>query len=47
MDVVEAAPNKGVLGKTFKKDAKIITETLSQLKHSDVELLEKNLENNG
>jgi glycyl-tRNA synthetase len=47
VDVVEAAPNKGVLGKTFKKDAKIITETLSQLKHSDVELLEKNLENNG
>lgn len=45
VDVVEATPNKGVLGKTFKKDAKIITDALARLQISEVEALEKDLDN--
>ncbi|XP_063901942.1 glycine--tRNA ligase isoform X1 [Zophobas morio] len=47
VDVIEAVPNKGVLGKTFKNDAKIITEALTKLSPNEVETLEKDLENNG
>lgn len=47
VDVVEAAPNKGPLGKTFKKDAKAITDALAKLQINDVENLEKSLETNG
>ncbi|XP_066260516.1 glycine--tRNA ligase [Euwallacea similis] len=47
IDVVEAAPNKGMLGKTFKKDAKTITEALAALSLSDIEDLEKSLESTG
>ncbi|KAJ8946487.1 hypothetical protein NQ314_008881 [Rhamnusium bicolor] len=43
VDVVEATPNKGLLGKMFKKDAKTITDALSNLQISDVDLLEKKL----
>lgn len=47
VDVVEAAPNKGPLGKTFKKDAKVITDTLTNLQVSDVEELERKLNSDG
>ncbi|XP_050307037.1 glycine--tRNA ligase isoform X2 [Anthonomus grandis grandis] len=47
VDVVEAAPNKGTLGKAFKKDAKIITDALANLSLSDIEVLEKGLEGSG
>ncbi|CAG9858491.1 unnamed protein product [Phyllotreta striolata] len=47
LDVVEAQPNKGLLGKTFKKDAKAITESLAKLKIDEVEELEKKLESQG
>ncbi|XP_019870544.2 glycine--tRNA ligase [Aethina tumida] len=47
VDVVEAAPNKGPFGKTFKKDAKAITDALAKLQINDVENLEKSLETNG
>lgn len=47
VDVVEAAPNKGALGKAFKKDAKAITDTLANLQVSDVEELERKLNSDG
>ncbi|RZB39530.1 glycine--tRNA ligase [Asbolus verrucosus] len=47
VDVIEAAPNKGVLGKTFKKDAKLITDSLAKLREKDLEEFERSLEANG
>lgn len=47
VDVVEAAPNKGALGKTFKKDAKAITDALANLQVSDVKELERKLNSDG
>ncbi|XP_056644958.1 glycine--tRNA ligase [Diorhabda sublineata] len=47
VDVIEAQANKGLLGKTFKKDAKIITDALAALKIDEVEILEKQLANQG
>ncbi|KAJ8985812.1 hypothetical protein NQ317_012052 [Molorchus minor] len=47
IDVVEPVANKGVLGKTFKKDAKVITDALAKLQINDMEYLERNLESNG
>lgn len=45
VDIVEAAPHMGILGKTFKKDAKSVAQYLSTLEPSQVEDLEKSLEN--
>ncbi|XP_072396702.1 glycine--tRNA ligase [Diabrotica undecimpunctata] len=47
VDVIEAQSNKGLLGKTFKKDAKTITDALAALKIGDVETLESKLESTG
>lgn len=47
IDVVEPVPNKGVIGKAFKKDAKAVTEYLSALEPKQVEELEKALQDNG
>lgn len=47
IDVVEAAPNKGTLGKVFKKDAKAVTEALASLSLQDIEALEKSLDATG
>ncbi|XP_030761384.1 glycine--tRNA ligase [Sitophilus oryzae] len=47
IDVVEAAPNKGTLGKTFKKDAKAVTDALASLSLNDIEDLEKKLASDG
>uniref|UniRef100_A0AAR5PG82 Glycine--tRNA ligase n=1 Tax=Dendroctonus ponderosae TaxID=77166 RepID=A0AAR5PG82_DENPD len=47
VDVVEAAPNKGALGKEFKKDAKKIQDTLASLSIQDIEAIEKNLDSSG
>lgn len=47
VDVVEAQPNKGALGKAFKKDAKSITDALATLDLKDVEELNKQLESKG
>lgn len=47
VDVVEALPNKGILGKTFKKDAKCISESLAALNINEIEELEKKLESDG
>ncbi|KAJ8311791.1 hypothetical protein KUTeg_010659 [Tegillarca granosa] len=43
IDVVECAPQKGVLGKVFKKEAKAITDYLSNLAEDDVNNLEQKL----
>lgn len=47
IDVVEAIPNKGVLGKYFKKDAKAITDALMNLQISELEEIEQKLESQG
>lgn len=43
VNIVEAQPNKGLLGKTFKKDAKIIIDALGKLSLEEVEDLDKKL----
>lgn len=45
-DVVAAVPNKGAIGKGFKKDAKIIMEQLAALSVEEIESLEKQLAEN-
>lgn len=47
VDVVEVVPNKAAIGKSFKKEAKIITETLSDLTAGDIENIEKQFEAGG
>jgi glycyl-tRNA synthetase len=47
IDVVEAVANKGVVGKSFKKEAKEIMEALSKLEPSAVAEVEESLKNNG
>lgn len=44
VDVVEAVPNRGVIGKTFRKEAKIVLEVLSALENNQLDQLEKSLE---
>ncbi|XP_046395890.1 glycine--tRNA ligase [Ischnura elegans] len=41
VDVVEPAPNKGVLGKAFRKEAKVVIEALERMEPEKVEELEK------
>uniref|UniRef100_A0A034WFT8 Glycine--tRNA ligase n=2 Tax=Bactrocera dorsalis TaxID=27457 RepID=A0A034WFT8_BACDO len=43
IEIAEIVPNKQTLGKTFKKDAKSITDALSKLSLSDVNEVEQNL----
>ena len=45
--MVEAVPEKGVIGKQFRKDAKVLMEWLGQLERSEVESLESRLEQDG
>jgi glycyl-tRNA synthetase len=47
IDVVEAVANKGIVGKSFKKEAKEIMEALSKLEPSTVAEVEESLKNNG
>ena len=47
LDVVECHVEKGLLGKAFKKDAKEITNYLTQLSTDQVEALEKILQEKG
>lgn len=46
-DVVEPVLNKGIIGKEFKKDAKIICDKLAALDLNDINTLEENLSSNG
>lgn len=43
VEVTEAVPNKQVLGKVFKKDAKTITDLLAKLSINDIEAMDQEL----
>lgn len=43
VEVTEAVPNKQVLGKAFKKDAKAITELLAKMAIDDIEVMDTEL----
>lgn len=47
VDVMETVPSKGVIGKAFKKEAKIVMDKLAVLSREEVEDLERQLENEG
>ncbi len=47
MDVVECVPDKGVIGKQFRKEAKPILEWLAGLDSSATEEVEKGLQTSG
>lgn len=47
VDVVEAVPNKALIGKSFKKDAKTICEKLAALDTNEQLKLQKDLSENG
>ncbi|KAJ9600090.1 hypothetical protein L9F63_009601 [Diploptera punctata] len=47
VDVTECQPNKGLIGKAFKKDAKIVMDQLAALDKEAVEELEKRLATDG
>lgn len=46
-DVVEAVPNKGVLGKQFRQDSKLVLEKLEALDTEELLALDKNLKADG
>lgn len=46
IEVTEAVPNKAVIGKAFKKDAKLITDLLAKLSLEDLGNLETALKDN-
>ena len=45
--MVEVVPDKGVIGKKYRKEAKPLMEWLAALTKTQVEDLEKNLTDNG
>ncbi|XP_043461109.1 glycine--tRNA ligase [Leptopilina heterotoma] len=47
INVVEAAPNRGLIGKTFKKDAKEILAALAALTESEIDSMEGDFKANG
>lgn len=47
VNTVEAVPNKPILGKAFKKEAKIITDKLSALSLDEVSKLADSLDKEG
>jgi len=47
VDVVEVVLEKPVVGKAFKKESKIVTEYIAALSTEEVDVLEKNLNENG
>ncbi|KAJ8917523.1 hypothetical protein NQ315_005572 [Exocentrus adspersus] len=47
VDVIEAVPNKGLIGKEFKKDAKIVTDGLANLSLSHLQELEIKFKSDG
>ncbi|XP_046419532.1 glycine--tRNA ligase [Neodiprion pinetum] len=46
VDVVEAFPNKGVLGKAFKKEAKAVLDALAALNKNEIAVLEGKISKN-
>ena len=47
VDVVEVVPEKGVLGKQFRKEAKPLMDRLTTLSCTEIESMEKQLKDNG
>ena len=47
VDVVEILPEKGVIGKKYRKEAKPLMDWLAGLKKTEIEQLEKSLVDNG
>lgn len=47
VDSLVAVPDKGVIGKTFKKDAKVVQEALAALTIEDAEKMDKTLTESG
>lgn len=47
LKVTEAIPNKAVIGKSFKTNAKTISELLSKLSIDDINTLNSDLEKSG
>lgn len=47
VDIIEASPNRGLIGKTFRKDAKIVLEALAELDENTINDLEKELSTSG
>ncbi len=47
MKVVEPVLNKAPIGKSFKKDAKQVTEYLTNLAENDIDELENSLKDKG
>lgn len=47
IDVCEAAPNRQVIGKTFRKEAKLILDVLTTLETKELDVLEKEMNENG
>lgn len=45
VEIIEAVPNKAAIGKEFKKDAKIINDTLAVMDSNALEELQRQLEN--
>ncbi|XP_052783336.1 glycine--tRNA ligase-like [Mya arenaria] len=47
IQVVECKVNKGVIGKVFKKDAKVVTDYLTTLESEGADALDRSLQENG
>ncbi|XP_072935327.1 glycine--tRNA ligase [Epargyreus clarus] len=47
VEIVEAVPNKAAIGKEFKKDAKLINDSLAAMDSAALEDLQQKLENDG
>ncbi|XP_003700775.2 glycine--tRNA ligase [Megachile rotundata] len=47
VDVCEIVPNKVLIGKTFKKDSKLVQDALSELNENSINIMETELNENG
>lgn len=47
VDVCEIVPNKVLIGKTFKKDSKLVQDALAALTEAEINVVETNLSENG
>ncbi|XP_072027230.1 glycine--tRNA ligase-like [Amphiura filiformis] len=47
VDLVEVAPQKGVVGKAFKKEAKVLMEHLAKMSNEEAEALDKTMQEKG
>ena len=47
MDVLVCIPNKGVLGKTFRRDAQVIMKALAEMNEEEVKGLKETIDNEG